>query len=65
MSFKHYFIFSRTEKIGIFTIFILIVLTVSLPRFIFLNKEKIQIDQDSIIKYLAKQEAPKQEDKSI
>ncbi|MCS7027313.1 MAG: helix-hairpin-helix domain-containing protein [Bacteroidia bacterium] len=42
----------------------MIVLTVSLPRFIFLNKEKIQIDQDSIIKYLAKQEAPKQEDKS-
>lgn len=56
MSVKTYFVFSKTEIIGISAIFAIILLVIILPRVLFVSKETLQIKQDSILMYLTRQE---------
>lgn len=56
MSVRTYFVFSKTEKIGISVIFILITFMIILPRVLFMNREKLGVKKDSLLSYLNEQE---------
>ncbi|MCS7076474.1 MAG: helix-hairpin-helix domain-containing protein [Bacteroidia bacterium] len=58
MKFASYFVFNKTERIGILTIFILIFLIILIPRVFFLHREQIQVKQDSILAYLTAEQTP-------
>lgn len=52
MRVKPYFIFSKTERLGILIVFILIICIIVVPRVIFLNTQSLQIKKDSLLTYL-------------
>jgi competence ComEA-like helix-hairpin-helix protein len=56
MPIKPYFLFSKTEKVAILSVVILIIAVVVLPRIFFVNTQKLQVRQDSILSYLNSQE---------
>jgi competence ComEA-like helix-hairpin-helix protein len=56
MPVRTYFVFSKTERIGIIAIFIFILIVVILPRILFISKEKLQVRKDSILTYLGREE---------
>lgn len=56
MSVRTYFVFSKTERTGILVVFILILIVVILPRMVFVSTEKLQIEQDTLLAHLKREE---------